>query len=136
MKDPVHYTFNVDEIDRIPYMAPGLVGPQKAALGKLPTDTWWHTIVPTNGKERTGYPTQKPMGIMDRIVKASSDPGDLVLDFFAGSGTTGESCLKLGRQFILVDNNIQALEAMARRFGNNREIEWVGYDPTTFQQLE
>ena len=136
VKDPDHYTFNVNEIDRIPYMAPGLVGPKKAALGKLPTDTWWHTIVPTNGKERTGYPTQKPLGIMDRIVRASSNPGDLVLDFFAGSGTTGESCLKLGRQFILVDNNIQALETMARRFGSNREIEWVGYDPTTFQEVE
>ncbi len=136
VKDPDNYKFNVDEIDRIPYMAPGLVGPQKAALGKLPTDTWWHTIVPTNGKERTGYPTQKPIGIMDRIVRASSDPGDLVLDFFAGSGTTGDSCLKLGRRFILVDNNIQALETMVRRFRCNQEIDWVGYDPTIFEEVK
>jgi site-specific DNA-methyltransferase (adenine-specific) len=85
-KDPNHYIFNVDEIERIPYMAPGLVGPEKAARGKLPTDTWWHTIVPTNGKEKTGYPTQKPIGILKRIVQASSNPSSLVLDFFAGSG--------------------------------------------------
>jgi len=136
VKDPDKYTFNVDEIDRIPYLAPGLVGPQKAARGKLPTDTWWHTIVPTHSKERTGYPTQKPLGILDRIIRASSDPGDLVLDFFAGSGTTGESCLKFGRRFILMDNNIQALETMERRFGSNRDIEWVGYYPTPFQELE
>ncbi|MEI7990685.1 MAG: site-specific DNA-methyltransferase, partial [Chloroflexota bacterium] len=86
-KDPQHYTYNVDAIERIPYMAPGLVGPEKAARGKLPTDTWWHTIVPTNGKEKTGYPTQKPLGIINRIVLASSNPGDTVMDFFAGSGT-------------------------------------------------
>lgn len=89
VKDPDHYTFNYDAIERIPYLAPGLVGPDKAAVGKTPTDTWWHTIVPTSGREKTGYPTQKPLGILKRIVQASSDPGDLVLDFFAGSGTTG-----------------------------------------------
>ena len=82
-KDPGHYTYNVDEIERIPYMAPGLVGKEKAARGKLPTDTWWHTIVPTNGKEKTGYPTQKPLGILRRIIRASSNPDDIVLDFFA-----------------------------------------------------
>ncbi len=97
-KDPQHYTFNYDAIERIPYMAPGLVGPEKAARGKLPTDTWWHTIVPTNGNEKTGYPTQKPLGILRRIITASSNPGDTVLDFFAGSGTTGAACLELGRQ--------------------------------------
>ncbi len=96
VKDPDRYLFNTDEVDRIPYMAPGLVGPEKAARGKLPTDTWWHTIVPTNGAERTGYPTQKPVGILKRIVAASSPPGGLVLDFFAGSGTTGAACLALG----------------------------------------
>ena len=90
-------------------MAPGLVGPEKAARGKLPTDTWWHTIVPTHGAERTGYPTQKPLGILKRIVTASSPPGGRVLDFFAGSGTTGAACLELGRRFILVDNNPAAL---------------------------
>jgi DNA modification methylase len=126
VKDPRDYTFNVAEIDRIPYMAPGLVGPEKAARGKLPTDTWWHTIVATNGKEKTGYPTQKPLGILNRMIRASSHPGELVLDFFAGSGTTGVSCLELGRRFILIDNNPQALQVMRQRFRGYENIEWVG----------
>lgn len=129
VKDPARYTFNTEAIERIPYMAPGLVGPDKAARGKLPTDTWWHTIVPTNGREKTGYPTQKPLGIIERIVAASSHPGDLVLDFFAGSGTTGEACVLLGRRFILVDNNRPALEVMARRLAGVDGIAWIGYDP-------
>jgi site-specific DNA-methyltransferase (adenine-specific) len=129
IKDPKDYTFNVDDIERIPYMAPSLVGPEKAARGKLPTDTWWHTIVATNSKEKTGYPTQKPLGVLNRIVRASSNAGDLVLDFFAGSGTTGASCLELGRHFILIDNNPQAMEVMARRFHCEPSIEWAGYDP-------
>ncbi|MCX8025110.1 MAG: site-specific DNA-methyltransferase [Thermanaerothrix sp.] len=124
-KDPKHYTFNYEAVERIPYMAPGLVGPQKAARGKFPTDTWWHTIVPTNGSERTGYPTQKPLGILRRILQASSNPGDLVLDFFAGSGTTGAACLELGRRFILIDNNPQALAVMRQRFAGVEGIEWV-----------
>lgn len=128
-KDPENYVFNVDAIERIPYMAPGLVGKEKAERGKLPTDTWWHTIVPTNGKERTGYPTQKPLGILERIVQASSNPGDLVLDFFAGSGTTGAACQKLGRRFLLVDDNPVALEVMAERFRGVPEIRWLGYSP-------
>jgi site-specific DNA-methyltransferase (adenine-specific) len=128
-KDPRSYTFNVDAIDRIPYMAPSLVGPVKAARGKLPTDTWWSTIVPTNSREKTGYPTQKPLTIINRIVTASSNPGDLVLDFFAGSGSTGASCLKLGRRFILVDNNPAAIEVMAKRFATVPDIEWVGCKP-------
>jgi site-specific DNA-methyltransferase (adenine-specific) len=128
-RDPKNYIFNVDAIERIPYMAPGLVGKEKAALGKLPTDTWWHTIVATNSREKTGYPTQKPLGVINRIVEASSTPGDLVMDFFAGSGTVGESCLNLGRHFILIDNNTQALEVMARRFAGVEDIEWIGYDP-------
>lgn len=130
VKDPQHYTFNVEDIDREPYMAPGLVGPEKAARGKLPTDTWWYTIVGTNSKERNGYPTQKPLGILNRIVRASSNPGDVVMDFFAGSGTLGESCLHLGRQFWLVDNNPQALETMQRRFAHVPGIEWIGLSPT------
>jgi len=133
VKDPDHYTFNVQDIDRIPYMAPGLVGPDKVARGKLPTDTWWHTIVATNSKEKTGYPTQKPLGILNRIIRASSNPGDLVLDFFAGSGTTGASCLQSDRKFILVDNNLQALQVMARRFKCSTNIEWIGFDPTPYQ---
>ncbi|MFQ3581204.1 MAG: DNA methyltransferase [Chloracidobacterium sp.] len=136
VKDPSNYVFNVDEIERIPYMAPGLVGPEKAARGKLPTDTWWHTIVPTNGAEKTGYPTQKPLGILRRIVQASSCPGDVVLDFFAGSGTTGVAALELGRRFILVDHNPEALAVMARRFAGVEGIEWIGYDPTPHQAVE
>ena len=117
-------------------MAPGLVGPEKAARGKLPTDTWWHTIVPTNGSEKTGYPTQKPLGVLRRIVQASSRPGDLVLDFFAGSGTTGAAALEFGRRFILVDNSSEALEVMARRFDGVDGIEWVGFDPVPHQTRE
>jgi len=123
-KDPDDYTFNVADIERIPYMAPGLVGPEKAERGKLPTDTWWHTIVPTNGRERTGYPAQKPLGIIKRIVVASSRPKDLVLDFFAGSGTTGEACLMLDRQFVLMDNNPEAIRVMAKRFAG-RDVQFV-----------
>jgi DNA modification methylase len=114
-KDPEHYIYNTADLDRIPYMAPGLVSAEKAARGKLPTDTWWHTIVSPTGKEKTGYPTQKPLGILKRIIAASSRPGGTVLDFFAGSGTTGAAAHALGRDFILIDNNPQALEVMARR---------------------
>ena len=124
VKDRQNYTFNRDAIDRIPYMAPGLVTKEKVARGKLPTDTWWHTIVGTNSKEKTGYPTQKPLAIIERILNASSNPGDLVLDFFAGSGTTGAACLKLGRRFILVDNNPQSIEVMKKRFSND-SVEFV-----------
>ncbi len=129
VKDPSRYVFDTKAVERIPYMAPGLVGPEKAARGKLPTDTWWHTIVPTNGRERTGYPTQKPLGVVSRIVQASSRPGDLVLDFFAGSGTTGEACINLNRRFMLVDDNPEALEVMAQRFDGLRGIRWIGFDP-------
>ncbi|MBN1890728.1 MAG: site-specific DNA-methyltransferase [Thermoflexales bacterium] len=134
VKDPENYIFNYGEIERIPYLAPGLVGPEKAARGKTPTDTWWHTIVPTSGREKTGYPTQKPLGILKRIVQASSPPNGLVLDFFAGSGTTGAACLELGRRFILVDNNAEALEVMARRFEQVDDVEWIGFDPRPYQQ--
>lgn len=115
-KDPDNYIFNYDSLDRIPYMAPGLVGPEKAARGKTPTDTWWHTIVSPNGKEKTGYATQKPLGILRRIVSASSNEGDLVLDFFAGSGSIGEAALELDRKFLLIDNNPQAIKVMKKRF--------------------
>ena len=103
------WTFRRDDIDRIPYMAPGLVGPEKAERGKLPTDVWWLTIVPTNSKERTNYPTQKPEKLLERIIRASSEPGDLVFDFFAGSGTTGVVAQRLGRRYLLVDNNPEAI---------------------------
>ena len=124
-KDPRNYTFNYDAMDRIPYMAPGLVGPEKAARGKTPTDVWWHTIVSPNGKEKTGYATQKPRGIVDRIVKIHSRPGDLLLDFFAGSGTLGESAHKLGRRCILVDCNPDAIKVMRRRFAGF-DVQWDG----------
>lgn len=113
--DPANYTFEYDAIDRIPYAAPGLVGPEKAARGKTPTDVWWQTIVPTNSRERTGYATQKPLAILSRIVAVHSRPGDLVLDFFAGSGTTGEAAARLDRGFILVDSSPEALAVMAKR---------------------
>ncbi len=103
--DPKRYVFQFEEMDRIPYMAPGLVGKEKAARGKTPTDVWWHTIVPTNGKEKTGYPTQKPLGVLERIIKVHTEPGDTVLDFFAGSGTTGEAAARHDRGFILIDES-------------------------------
>lgn len=109
------WIFNRDDIDRIPYMAPGLVGAEKAARGKLPTDTWWMTIVPTNSRERTGYPTQKPVKLLERIVRASSCPGDIVADFFCGSGTTGVAAKKLGRRFLLTDINPEAVSIAETR---------------------
>ena len=115
VKDPARYFFDSATVDREPYMAPGLVPPEKAARGKLPTDVWWHTIVPTTGREKTGYPTQKPEGILRRIVQASSRPGDRVLDFFAGSGTTGAVASALGREAVLVDVNPEAISVMRRR---------------------
>ena len=125
VKDRARYTFNRDAVERIPYMAPGLVGAEKAKRGKLPTDTWWHTIVPTSGREKTGYPTQKPVGILRRIVAASSNPGDLVLDFFAGSGTTGVAACEAGRRAILVDSNPEAVDVMRRRFAHLDDVEWI-----------
>jgi site-specific DNA-methyltransferase (adenine-specific) len=116
VKNPNAYTFNADDVEREPYMAPGLVTPEKVARGKLPTDVWWHTIVSPTGKEKTGYPTQKPEGILRRIIAASSNEGDHVLDFFAGSGTTGVVAHALGRHFTLVDQNPQALAVMRERF--------------------
>ncbi|MCU1437480.1 MAG: site-specific DNA-methyltransferase [Naasia sp.] len=115
VKDPERYHFDSAEVDREPYMAPGLVTPEKVARGKLPTDVWWHTIVSPTGAEKTGYATQKPLGVLRRIVAASSAPGDWVLDFFAGSGTTGAAARALGRRFVLVDESEQAVEVMRRR---------------------
>ena len=114
-RDPENYLFNFDEMDRIPYMAPGLVTKEKAERGKTPTDVWWHTIVPTNSREKTGYPTQKPLGILNRIIKVHSRPGDVVLDFFAGSGTAGASAAAHGRGFVLVDENLEAVRIAAQR---------------------
>ncbi|CAA9489226.1 MAG: DNA modification methyltransferase [uncultured Solirubrobacteraceae bacterium] len=116
-RTPGEHHFDSAEVDREPYMAPGLVGPDKAARGKLPTDCWWHTIVPTSGAERTGYPTQKPEGILRRIVAASSRPGGRCLDFFAGSGTLGAACRSLDRRFVLVDESAEAIGVILRRLG-------------------
>jgi site-specific DNA-methyltransferase (adenine-specific) len=115
VKHPKNYYFNSEEVDREPYMAPGLVTPEKIERGKLPTDVWWHTIVSPTGKEKTGYPTQKPVGILRRIIQASSKPGDVVLDFFAGSGTTGFVAHELGRRFILVDQNPESIQVIKDR---------------------
>ena len=130
-RDPDHYTFNYDSIDRIPYMAPGLVGPEKATRGKTPTDVWWRTIV--TGKEKTGYATQKPLHIISRIVRVHSNPGDRVLDFFAGSGTLGEAAHNEGRDFTLIDNNPQAVAVMRRRLANYG-IALHGVDDTVQNQ--
>ena len=115
VKNPAKYFFNSTEVDREPYMAPGLVTPEKVEKGKLPTDVWWHTIVSPTGKEKTGYPTQKPMGVLRRVIQASSKPGDLVIDFFAGSGTTGAVAAELDRRFILIDQNPESIEVISKR---------------------
>jgi len=117
VKDRAGYYFDSETVDREPYMAPGLVPPEKVARGKLPTDVWWHTIVPTNGKEKTGYPTQKPEGVLRRIVQASTAPGDWCLDFFAGSGTLGSVAAELGRRYVLIDSNPEAVAVMQARLG-------------------
>lgn len=123
---PGEHVFHHAAIDRIPYLAPRLVGPEKAARGKTPTDVWWHTIVPTSGRERTGYPTQKPLGILERIVRVHSDRGAVVLDPFAGSGTSGEAAARNGRGFVLVDQNPRAAALMAKRLADF-EPELVGF---------
>ena len=123
VKDPSSYHFDAEAVDREPYMAPGLVTPEKLARGKLPTDVWWHTIVATGGRERTGYPTQKPEGILRRIIAASSAPGDPVLDLFAGSGTTGAVARSLGRRFLLVDENPDAVAIMRHRLAGARFLD-------------
>ena len=150
VKDKRKFIYHTDEVKTEPYMAPGLVGPEKAKNGKNPTDTWywefvgtkgmknsdtwWMSIVGTNSKERIGYPTQKPIRLINRMIQASSFPEDIVLDFFAGSGTVGESCLLNNRRFLLIDNNKQSLEVMARRFNGIENIEWLDYDPKEIQK--
>jgi site-specific DNA-methyltransferase (adenine-specific) len=130
VKDPERYFFDSAAVDREPYMAPGLVTPEKAAAGKLPTDVWWHTIVSPTGREKTGYPTQKPEGVLRRIVQASSRPGDWVLDAFAGSGTTGAVARSLGRRFVLVDEHAEAIEVMRRRFAEAGGIRFDTAPPS------
>jgi site-specific DNA-methyltransferase (adenine-specific) len=118
VKDRARYHFDADGVDREPYMAPGLVGPERAARGKLPTDVWWHTIVSPTGREKTGYPTQKPEALVRRMVQASTEPGDACLDPFAGSGTLGAVARALGRKFVLIDSNPAAIAVMERRLGD------------------
>jgi len=129
VKDLKKYTYNYDAIDRIPYMAPGLVGAEKAKRGKTPTDVWWNTIVPTNGKERLGYPTQKPMAIIERIVKVHSNPGEHLLDFFAGSGTLGEAGAMHGRNVTLVDENPDAVAIMKKRLDGYGTLQMQTFHP-------
>lgn len=129
-KNPRNYVFDYDAIDRIPYLAPGLVGPEKAARGKTPTDVWWQTIVPTSGRERTGYATQKPVALLDRIVRVHSRPSATVLDFFAGSGTTGDAAAKHGRGFVLIDQSRAAVKVMAERLAAHAPT-LVGFRSTT-----
>jgi site-specific DNA-methyltransferase (adenine-specific) len=131
VKDPNRYYFDSSTVDREPYMAPGLVTPEKVAKGKLPTDVWWHTIVSPTGKEKTGYPTQKPVGILRRIIQASSREGDWVLDFFAGSGTTGAVAAALGRKFLMIDQNPESLAVMHQRLGALPEVDFVDDDRAT-----
>lgn len=126
VKDTKRYHFDSEAVDREPYMAPGLVTPEKAAKGKLPTDVWWHTIVPTNGFEKTGYPTQKPLGVLRRIVSASSRPGDWCLDFFAGSGTLGAAAAELGRRYVLIDSNPEAVAVMGSRLRGSLDRTGTG----------
>ena len=121
-KDPKGYTFRHEDSDRIPYLAPTLVGAEKAARGKTPTDTWWNTVVSPTGKEKTGYPTQKPLAVLERIVRVHSNPGDTVLDYFAGSGTTGEAAARAGRHAVLVDENPEAVRIMAKRLAFARPV--------------
>jgi site-specific DNA-methyltransferase (adenine-specific) len=117
VRTPGAHHFDADAVEREPYMAPGLVTPEKAARGKRPTDVWFHTIVPTNGREKTGYPTQKPEGVLRRVVAASSRPGGWCLDPFAGSGTLGAVCRELGRRFVMIDDSPVAIEVMRARLG-------------------
>jgi site-specific DNA-methyltransferase (adenine-specific) len=134
VKDPENYHFDSEAVDREPYMAPGLVTAEKRERGKLPTDVWWHTIVSPTGREKTGYPTQKPEGILRRMIQASTRPGDKVLDCFAGSGTAGAVARELGRRFVMVDDNEDAFRVMQRRlpeasFEVFAEPEVDGLDP-------
>ncbi|GAA3063239.1 site-specific DNA-methyltransferase [Actinocorallia glomerata] len=136
VKDPQRYHFDSAEVDREPYMAPGLVTPEKAARGKLPTDVWWHTIVSPTGREKTGYPTQKPVGLVRRMVQASSRPGDWVLDFFAGSGTLGAAAAETGRRFVCIDSSPQAVDVMARRLGDHAEVHRADPPPAASADIE
>ena len=132
VRDVASYYFNAEEVDREPYMAPGLVTPEKAARGKLPTDVWWHTIVPTNGREKTGYPSQKPEGIVRRMVLASTRQGDRCLDFFGGSGTLGAVAAKTGRRFVLIDSNPEAVRVATERL-KTLNVE-IGPHPSSRQR--
>jgi site-specific DNA-methyltransferase (adenine-specific) len=134
VKDPAGYYYDAEAVDREPYMAPGLVTPEKAAKGKLPTDVWWHTIVPTNGREKTGYPTQKPEGIIRRMIQASTRPGDWCLDFFAGSGTVGAVAAKLGRRYVLVDCNPEAVRVIHERLETPAQDDAFASDDPRCQQ--
>jgi site-specific DNA-methyltransferase (adenine-specific) len=125
VKDPGGYFFDSEGVDREPYMAPGLVTAEKVAKGKLPTDVWWHTIVPTNGREKTGYPSQKPEGLLSRMVQASTREGDWCMDFFAGSGTLGAVAAKMGRRYVLIDSSAESHRVMLERLGGQDDGDHV-----------
>jgi site-specific DNA-methyltransferase (adenine-specific) len=129
VKNADTYYYNAEAVDREPYMAPGLVTAEKAAKGKLPTDVWWHTIVPTNGREKTGYPTQKPEGIIRRMVQASTKPGDWCLDFFAGSGSLGAVAAALDRRYVLIDSNPAAIDVIRSRLGGTEHTQSASSEP-------
>jgi site-specific DNA-methyltransferase (adenine-specific) len=132
VKTPEAHFFDRDQITRVPYMAPTLVTPEKAARGKLPTDVWWHTIVSPTGREKTGYPNQKPEGVLRRVLEPSSRPGDWVLDFFAGSGTTGAVARAMGRRYVLVDSQPEAVEVMRRRLPEAEFVTQPSAPPAAF----
>lgn len=115
VKDTENYTFDISQTDFLPYLAPKLVSKEKAERGKVPTDTWFMTIVPTNGHEKTGYPTQKPEALLRRILACHCKTGDKVLDPFAGSGTTGAVAKQLGLDCTLIDNNMEAIDTIYKR---------------------
>lgn len=125
------YTFNVDDV-RIPY-DPNTVktfeSSPKAGFGKVPDlergkvpeDWWYYPVVARLHNERTGYPTQKPEALLERIILASSNPGDLVADFFCGSGTTAVVAERLKRHYLMVDAAWRAVHTTRARLARDAE---------------
>ena len=119
------YTFNVDEV-RQPYDPTTIktfASSPKAGFGKIPDlkrgkvpeDWWYFPVVARLHLERSGYPTQKPEALLERIIRASSNPGDWVADFFCGSGTTAVVTARLGRHYIASDQSFRAIHTSRTR---------------------
>ncbi len=119
------YVFNADAV-RIPYdptTVKTFASSPKAGFGKIPNlqrgkvpeDWWYFPVVARLHNERTGYPTQKPEALLERILLASSRPGDLVADFFCGSGTTPLVAARHGRRFLATDATFRAIHATRAR---------------------